>query len=254
MLRFLSRGTAEGQTGGKEGMVLLDGADRGTISVTAATLSMLLRQRIVLCRGKRFLLSEEGFALAKRSSGGEHAFRCQHQELSQISISTEAREQTAWANLGESPLALLARRRTKKGVPFLSESEFQAGERLRSDYTRAQIIPRLGVNWSSAISNSRRRSGENGIAELTDAALAARDRVDQALKAVGPELAGILVDVCCFLKGLERVELERGWPVRSAKVVLKTALSALSRHYEPQALSRSQTILHWGAEDYRPRM
>jgi hypothetical protein len=59
--------------------------------------------------------------------------------------------------------------------------------------------------------------------------------------------------VCCFLKRLETVERERCWPVRSAKIVLKAALGALARHYDPPAPARSgKRILHWGARDYRP--
>ncbi len=151
---------------------------------------------------------------------------------------------------GESPLATLARLRDRNGSPFLAEEEFRAGERLRADYTRGRIMPRLGVNWDSA-----RSGGGGGIADLTDAALAARQRVDAALRAVGPELSGLLVDVCCFLKGLEQVERERGWPVRSAKVVVKTALAALARHYGPPARSaKPGAVLHWGAEDFRPRI
>ncbi|WP_199498781.1 MULTISPECIES: DUF6456 domain-containing protein [Mesorhizobium] len=152
-------------------------------------------------------------------------------------------------NLNESPLGQIAKRKDKQGKSFLNEIEVRAGERLRSDYTRGQMMPRLGANWEARVSSGRRGGG---VAELTETALAARMRVEKAIVAVGPELSGVLIDVCCFLKGLEVVEAERLWPARSAKIVLKAALGALSRHYEPPRTRPTGNIQHWGAAGYKP--
>jgi hypothetical protein len=84
--------------------------------------------------------------------------------------------------------------------------------------------------------------------------VAARERVYRALEAVGSELGGILLDVCCFETGLETAEQAAGWPQRAAKVVLQLALTSLARHYGLIAPERSPfaRLRHWGDEDYRP--
>ena len=67
---------------------------------------------------------------------------------------------------------------------------------------------------------------------------------------------GVLIDVCCHLKGLEVAERAAGWPQRSAKIVLQLALTALARHYgletAPQPETGAALVRHWGSDDYRP--
>jgi hypothetical protein len=253
--RFLLRGPASlrPSVGGQR--ALLECEDRGAISIGCADLKEMVRDGLVRAEHGRLCLSPEGRAFLRRADMPDHAFQAQHDEIAVKTVEVDGRLETVTANLSESPLAQLARRRMRNGEPFLTAEEFNAGERLRADYTRGQIMPRIGMNWQASVASGRRDGSAGGLAALTEAAIAARQRVDRALEAVGPELSGILVDVCCFLKGLERVEAERGWPVRSAKVVLKTALAALSRHYAPHdadAHRPTSRILHWGDESYRP--
>jgi hypothetical protein len=92
---------------------------------------------------------------------------------------------------------------------------------------------------------------------MSDAIVAARQRVEHALAAVGPDFAGLLLDVCCFLKGIEMVERQRAWPTRSAKLVLRLALSSLARHYGLGRVAEGRShaaMVHWGSADYRPEI
>jgi hypothetical protein len=137
---------------------------------------------------------------------------------------------TVTVDESESPLTWLARRKGRDGAALISAVQLEAGERLRSDFTRAQLMPRTTSNWSAAVASGRRSDG-GGAAAMTDTVVAARQCVRHALDAVGPEFSGLLLDVCCFLKRLEDIERERCWPPRSAKVVLKLGLDRLVRHY-----------------------
>lgn len=250
LARLLALGDAICTPAAKPGQVLVDGGIRGVVAIGRKEIDTMASAGLLAVEGRRLSLSDAGSNWLKRRQAVDDPMREQHGIFCRTTLTTADGSSEATVNLAESPLALLARRKTREGGAFLAEAEWRAGERLRADYTRAHIMPRMGANWQAAVSSGRRAGG---VADLTDSALAARQRVESAITAVGPELAGVLIDVCCFLKGLEVVERERGWPARSAKVVLKAALGALDRHYAPPArTARRDDIVHWATEDYRP--
>jgi hypothetical protein len=196
-------------------------------------------------------LTAAGRARLRRSASRPEVdgFRLQHGDIAD----RRADQATVLVDHAESPLTRLARRRDRGGRAYLSPSRVAAGERLRADFTLGRMMPALTSNWSIG----RVQGGRGGgLADLTDRAVAARDRVEAALAAVGADLGGVLIDVCCFLKGLETVESERRWPVRSAKVVLDIALGRLADHYgladEARGGERGGRPRAWGTPDHRP--
>lgn len=178
-------------------------------------------------------LSTEGRLHVRRMlSGGRDGFQLQHQirEAQTLQAGADGPIRVT-VNLAESPLAWLARRKYGKGKAMLTAAQFEAGERLREDYTFAAMMPNLSGGWRTEARAGRHTGRGPAGPDMSDNVMAARLRVERALDAVGRGLGGVLVDVCCLLKGLETVERERGWPVRSAKVVLGIGLSALASHY-----------------------
>jgi hypothetical protein len=179
-------------------------------------------------------------------------FLAQHMTLVQREMVGPAGRASVIVDDGESPLAWLARRKGRDGRAMISPNQLLAGERLRLDFTRAQLMPRVTSNWQAAVSQGGRDSSGGRAANPTDVMVASRQRVTQALEAAGEEFSGLLLDVCCFLKGLEDVERERQWPPRSAKVVLQLGLDRLARHYgiDKEARGRaSAAVRTWLAPD-----
>lgn len=153
----------------------------------------------------------------------------------------------------ESPLSRLAQRKDKSGKTLIIQTQFQAGERLRADLTIAAMLPRTSANWNAL------GGGQGGAGQMhpTDMMLAASQRAQNALTAVGTEFSGVLMDVCGFLKGLEQIEAERSWPARSGKLILSMALNALAKHYGLGEQARGKPtakMRQWGTGDYRPNM
>src|SRR5882757_2233949 len=106
------------------------------------------------------------------------SFRGQHLALAQRRIATELGRADVIVDEAESPLAWLARRRGRDGRPLIEPHQLQAGDRLRADFTRANLMPRTTSNWESPISSDRRSGGDHA-GNFTETMIASRQHVRQ---------------------------------------------------------------------------
>ncbi len=183
----------------------------------------------------------------RRMLSGEDEFAQQHRTLLRSSDGQII-------NLEESPLARLAVA-TDGEEAFLSRHHVEAGERVRRMAERAQLQPRLTMSYDVAHTASGGKGG-NTAAELGDLAAEARRGLALIHDVLPRDCAGVVLDVCGLLKGLQTVELERGWPRRSAKLVLRIGLDQLARHYGIGAEAtgpESRRNRTWLGEGARPQ-
>ena len=127
-------------------------------------------------------------------------------------------------NLTESPLGWLFAR------GLVTRRQFDAGERLRSDWERAQLAPRVTMAWDSA-PVARGRGGSAGQPDIGGAQIDARRRFDGAVASAGPGLADILWRIVCAGEGMRDAETALGWPARAGKLVLSLALDRVADYY-----------------------
>jgi hypothetical protein len=127
-------------------------------------------------------------------------------------------------NLAESPLGWLFAR------GFLTRRQFDAGERLRWDWERAQLAPRVTMSWDAAPIGS----GSAGViaqADLSAAQIDAKQRFYEAIACAGPGLSDILWRIVCAGDGMREAESALGWPARAGKLVLTFALDRVAGYY-----------------------
>ena len=127
-------------------------------------------------------------------------------------------------NLAESPLGWLFSR------GLISTAQYDAGERLRGDWERAQLAPRVTMTWDSA-PITRSRGGSSPALDPRSAQIDAKRRFDAALAEAGPGLSDILWRIVCAGEGMRDAESALGWPARAGRLVLTLALDRVARFY-----------------------
>ncbi|MDD9797612.1 MAG: DUF6456 domain-containing protein [Alphaproteobacteria bacterium] len=191
----------------------------------------------IKAKHNHFKMTQAGRAHYRRYLNQTDPYRAQHQKI-------ETDEAGISRNMSETPLSWLKARAGKGGGIKFSDAEFKAGEYLRRDYEISRMSKRLCVDWSRPIAGTGSNKSVRQT-DLPDMVLDASRRFTKALETVGPDLADILVPICCELVGLETVEKNMQWPRRSAKLVLKFALSRLATYYglqPPRKVSVSERI------------
>lgn len=133
------------------------------------------------------------------------------------------RARAVTVNLKESPLGWLY------AHGHLTEPQYEAGERLRADWERAQIAPSITMRWDPVRVDGG--GGRDHGLTASERQIAAKDRFDGALREAGPGLSDILWRVACAGEGLPAAEKALEWPVRSGKLVLKLALDRVAGFY-----------------------
>jgi hypothetical protein len=133
----------------------------------------------------------------------------------------------------------LARSRNGESA-FLDVHHLEAAERLLTLFERSRLHARTTMNYGPRIDQ-----GHGGhMHDVGDMALDARRQLAEIYSALPRDCADVVIDVCGYEKGLQDIERERGWPRRSAKLVLRIGLDALAARF---GLSSSATGRQVGA-------
>lgn len=140
---------------------------------------------------------------------------------------SDGRLRSRRANLGQSPIAWLARRKDEAGRPWLSPAQVAAAGRLAMEAEAAMRGPSLTMRWDAL---PRSGGGSATRAEPGDQAMAAGRRVEAALKACGS--ARLMVEaICVRATSLQLTEQDLGLRRRTGKTLLIQGLKALAAHY-----------------------
>ena len=163
--------------------------------------------------------------MATRKNGlllEERALDCDEAPKGKAKRGRPARSVTV--NVAGSPLGWLHSR------GLVTRRQFDAGERLRADWERAQLAPRSTMAWDAAPISSQ-RGAASSVPDLSGSQIDAKRRFHAAIDHAGTGLGDILWRVVCSGEGMREAETALGWPARSGKLVLTLALDRVADFY-----------------------
>lgn len=239
MQRFI-RGLMGGEVATLTGSVYLTGSKR---FAALTDVEKLIRSGAITGDGRECRANGDTANWLRRAMLDHDAFQAQHR------LDSTDKEGVR-INLAESPLSRLVAGEHS----FLEPHHIEAAERIRGLVERAQLRPRTTINYSGAAAGGTQKNVAN---DLSDLAVDSRRILAKIHAELPAECAGVVLDVCGWLKGLQQVERDRGWPRRSAKLVLRIGLEQVAQQLGlgPHAIGKAHgRQRHWLGDGARPEM
>jgi uncharacterized protein DUF6456 len=206
------------------GLAVYPGGDRRRrplARLDAAQVRHALARGLLSQHGEEVGLGDAGRAALRRGQGGE--FASQHRVMvAKPVLGQDGRLQSAQLNTRGGRLG--------RWTAHLDPLELAAAERFCADHACSSMHQQTTRNWELT-APARQKGWRGGPDAAPLAAIAAKDRVMDALAAVGTGLEPVLMAVCIRGEGISAVERRFGWAQRSGRTVLKLALQQLARHY-----------------------
>lgn len=204
-----------------------EGWMHGRAMIALAVVHVLLGADLVREEAGRLWLTPAGRSLAGTSASARPARLLAERNIPDDAPTTAPAKharRSVTVNLLESPLGWLLTR------GLIDQRRFDAGERLRADWTMAGLGARVTMRWDAS-PTARGPRGPGQALDPTLAAIAAKRRFEGAVAAAGAGLSDILWRVVCSGEGLEAAEAALGWPRRAGKLVLLMALERVADYY-----------------------
>jgi len=194
----------------------------GTISAPDSLVRELEHRDLARRAGDTLAIAAAGAAWLQRQKGGDNrllAERALPQDSEARPGARAVPRRSVTVNLAESPLGWL------KARGLVDDRQYEAGERLRGDWTVAKMAPRVTMRWDAGAPST------GDALDPTLAQIGAKRRTEAALDAVGAGLKDVLWRIVCAGEGMETAERALGWPARAGRVVLTLALDRLADFY-----------------------
>ena len=207
-----------------------EGWRAGALAIPDSLVANLKRQDLVQERPDGLALTQAGQGWSARAARPDLPNRLLAERAvpqdgeERIAQGRGVRARSVTVNLVESPLGWLMAR------GMVTPRQFDAGERLRGDWTIAGLGPSVTMRWDAAPA-SRTARGPGSAIDPTLAQIAAKRRFEGALEAAGGGLRDVLWRVICAGEGLEAAERALGWPKRAGKLVMLMALDRVADFY-----------------------